>query len=394
LPAPGAQRAQRRDSKNFNMRSKVASILLNVAISLVSLAVAAGLAYVGLKKTGLYKRIFLDTQTIIQEAENIAYVEDIHVGRKLKPNTQIHYKTPYFETRVVTNSDGFTGRDYFAHTDNYRIAILGDSMVEAYGVPDTSRFTHLMESAVYSKTSGKRIVEVMGFGVSGWGQVHAYGCIKHYVLKYQPNEVWLMFLSSNDIGDNTPYLNGPPTGPTFIYKKGSESEIEDIRFGYVKVPDAAHQERFLRYGSAQELSSIWQQWTFGLYPYFYSSDTHPLWEKIWSHTVQTFRLIQKVCAEHKVRVRVVYRPSGYEIDYHDWAGFKQEARKTLGKEIPLEQSLGERRMRRALEALGLEWISLRDMKNRGIQTKADEAELGKHAALADFLADVLLKTMP
>src|SRR5258707_7289713 len=118
------------------MRSRTSNIVLNAAISLLSLGVAAGIAYLGLRKTGLYKRIFLDTQTIIQEAENIAYVDDIYVGRKLKPNTQIHYKTPYFETRVVTNSDGFTGRDHFERTSNYRVAILGDSMVEAYGVPD------------------------------------------------------------------------------------------------------------------------------------------------------------------------------------------------------------------------------------------------------------------
>ncbi len=375
-------------------KSPSLNILINVAIGLAGIAVAMGVSYYALKRTGLYKRIFLDTQPIIQEAENVAYVSDNFVGRKLKPLTQIHYQTPYFDTRVVTNSEGFTGRDYFPETDSYRIAILGDSLVEAYGVDDTNRFNYLIESYVYGKTAGKTSVEAMGFGISGWGQVHAYGCIKHYVLKYNPNEVWLMFLPINDIGDNTPYLNGPPAGPTFVYKEGSDTEIEDIRFGFVKVPDAAHAERFRRYGNSQVLADIWQRWTYGLYPYFYSTEKDPLWEKIWSHTLQTFRLIKKICAEQNVRVRVIYRQTGYEQDAGDWGRFKEDVKKLLGKEIDLHQRLGEERTQQQLAAMGIEFISLRDMHDKAIQTKSDEAEVRKHAQLADFLSDILLKTMP
>jgi hypothetical protein len=381
--------------ETLKTKSRLRSILMNTVISLISIAAALGISYYALRRTGLYKKFFLDTQPIIQEAENIAYVQDIFVGRKLKPLTQIHYQTPYFDMRVVTNSEGFTGRDYFLNTDNYRIAILGDSIVESYGVDDTNRFNYLIESYVYAKTAGKTNVEAMGFGISGWGQAHAYGCIKHYVLKYKPNEVWLMFMPINDVGDNTPYLNGPPTGPTFIYKEGSDTVIEDIRFGFVKIPDAAHAERFKRFGNAQVLADIWQRWTYGLYPYYYSSEKDPLWETIWGQTLQTFALIKKICAEQNIRVRVIYRQSGYEQDAGDWDRFKKDVTKFLGKEIDLQQHLGEERTKQQLAELGIEFISLLDMpENKSIRTKSDEAELGKHAELADFLSDVLLKTMP
>jgi hypothetical protein len=51
------------------------------------------------------------------------------------------FRTASFDTTTITNRDGFTGRDYSLETNNYRVAIIGDSFVEAYGVDDRSRFS-------------------------------------------------------------------------------------------------------------------------------------------------------------------------------------------------------------------------------------------------------------
>ncbi|MGE5616467.1 MAG: hypothetical protein ACM3X5_06095, partial [Bacillota bacterium] len=265
------------------------SFLKSAAILIVGLAVGLGLFW-GFTKTAFYGRLVRQEVGIVQEAVPVLYYNDPDVGPMMKPRTKIHFKTPYFDTTVTTNGDGFTGRDYPIRKTNYRIAIMGDSAVEAYGVDDTNRFTYVTESMVYSKTGGKLKVDVMGFGVSGWGNVQHYAAIKKYVLKYQPDEIWLMYLPTNDTGDNTPLMNGPPLGPTFIYKSPDSDEIVDIAFGYPDVPAALEAERQRRYGVY--LKDTWEKWNAGLMPYYWSPEHNPQWDLIMSHTLQTFRLIK------------------------------------------------------------------------------------------------------
>jgi hypothetical protein len=132
-------------------------------LSVLVLGLAAGAAlFWGFTKTPFYAKLKRQEVGVIQEALPIVYITDPQVGPMLLPHTKIHYHTPYFDSTVITNAEGFTGRDYPLKTSNYRIAVMGDSAVEAYGVADTNRFTHLTEALVYSKTKGKLKVEVMG----------------------------------------------------------------------------------------------------------------------------------------------------------------------------------------------------------------------------------------
>ena len=362
------------------------AFLKGVLILALGLGVG-GAAFFAFTKTALYTKWRQGTgPSIVQEAIPVLYYTDPDVGPMLLPHTKIHFKTPYFDTTVMTNRDGFTGRDYPLRKTNYRIAILGDSAVEAYGVADENRFLHLTESMVYKKSSGRLKVDVMGFGVSGWGNVHHYGALRKYVLKYQPDEVWLEFLPTNDTGDNTPLLNGPPLGPTFIYRSPESNEIVDIRFGYTELPDAMHEERKRRYG--EWVSDSGGKWVGGLLPYFWSPETNPQWELIMDHTWQTLKLIKKLCDEAGVKkIAIVYRVNGYDRDF---AAFQKETSAFLKRDFPMEQELGKRRFREKVKALGFDFIDTYEMKAGGIATRADEVEPLKHAQMADFLSDVVI----
>ena len=65
--------------------------------------------------------------------------------------------------------------------------------------------------------------------------MHAYGVVKEFALKHQPDEVWL-FLNGQDLRANTPLETPPPFGPTFEYTDAQATELKDIRFGYVDPP--------------------------------------------------------------------------------------------------------------------------------------------------------------
>jgi len=366
--------------------------LKGILFLVVGLAVG-GAGFFIFSKTSLYAKWRQGAGPgIIQEALPIVYYNDPDVGPMLLPRTKIHYKTPYFDTSVVTNREGFTGRDYPLSKSNYRIAILGDSAVEAYAVVDESRFPHVTESMVYKKTNGRLKVDVMGFGISGWGSVHHYAALRKYVLKYQPDEVWLEFLPTNDLGDNTPLMNGPPNGPTFIYRNAESNEIVDIRFGYPELPDALHDERKRRYG--EKVSDTWGKWHAGLQPYYWSPEINPHWELILDHTWQTLKLIKTLCDQAGVKkVAIVYRMTGYDNNKGELSAYQKEASAFLKHDLPMEQELGRRRFREKVTSLGFDFIDTHDMKASGINTRSDEIEPAKHANMADFFSDVIINRL-
>lgn len=385
------------------MRSFFKKIVELISLVLVAILVGWALFYVATKtdlgaKLGFHKiASFInnedakpleqkgDLRTVIQEAVPNLYIFDDRVGRKLKPNTTVHFKTPYFDTTITTNKDGFTGRNYPFETKNYRVAILGDSWVEAYGVTDTSRFPHMTEQYIYNKTQGKLRVDVMGFGVSGWGLGQQYAAIKHFVLKYKPDEIWVSFLITNDAGDNTPLMTPPPVGPTFIYSETEPDKIVDITFGYNALPSAVMDDRQKRYGDL--LNDTWKDWTFGLLPYYWSTERNPKWDVIMDHTYQTLRLIKELCDKEGIKVSLIYRNTGYDSSQSNYEAFEKEAHAFIGKEIEMDRKLGFKRFRKRVEGMGISIINTLEMPPL---TRSGEASSSKHAAFGNFFADVII----
>src|SRR5580658_4185439 len=76
------------------------------------------------------------------------------------------------ESYVRINSDGFRGPDYIRHKPPgvVRVAVLGDSYVEAIQVAEERTFTAVIgrELANCPELKGKR-VEALNFGVDGYG---------------------------------------------------------------------------------------------------------------------------------------------------------------------------------------------------------------------------------
>ena len=78
-----------------------------------------------------------------------------------------------------------------------RIAVLGDSFVEGVQVSNEDVLTKKMEDYLGEK------VEVLNFGVAGFGTLQAYLTYKERVQKFKPDIVVLGFLSANDIRNNS-----------------------------------------------------------------------------------------------------------------------------------------------------------------------------------------------
>jgi len=95
-------------------------------------------------------------------------------------------------------------------SNTYRIAVLGDSLIEAFTVDEDSTFCAITEACLAQEANA---IEVMNFGRSGMTQSEQYLVLKDEVFRFDPDMVILFFLPSNDIRDvsrkTAPFLLRP-----------------------------------------------------------------------------------------------------------------------------------------------------------------------------------------
>ena len=126
------------------------------------------------------------------------YALDPDVGYKLWPGLDVLYATSEYRVPVRANHFGFRGREYPSDKPAgvYRIMILGDSMVEALQVPLEATFHQQLEAQL-NEGSGHRPVEVMAFGVGGYGLIQEYMAWRVYGRTIQPDLVILLSVSND-----------------------------------------------------------------------------------------------------------------------------------------------------------------------------------------------------
>jgi len=329
-------------------------------------------------------------QQQVQQAESIAYVYDRRVGWRLNGNTQVHRANPNFgyDTRVRTNAEGFIDRDHFLQSPFYRIAMIGDSFVEAEQVPETSRFSNLIEDLVPALSEKKLAVEVMNFGISNYGPAHAYGVIRNFALKYHPNEVWLFLSGGYDLPHSFPLETPAPLGPYYLYSSKNPEQLEDILFGYPKPPELLKAEMAERYGEIRKTYRSFAE----VFPYFYSDAHHPAMDLVLKQNVQCFDLILRTLGPD-IRFRIIYLPALIEIRQDMWTQFQQDAIRS-GVKAQLTRQAGERKIADIAKRLNIQFTSLVDelaKANANHQVFGDHLTPLGHRDVAVPLTEVILK---
>jgi hypothetical protein len=99
------------------------------------------------------------------------------------------------------NSFGWRDREWSVEKETgiLRIAVLGDSFVEAFQVESEKSFLQMTEQIINKKNKNK--VELMNFGRSGCTQTEELLILKNYVSRFSPDMVVLFFAAVNDIED-------------------------------------------------------------------------------------------------------------------------------------------------------------------------------------------------
>lgn len=147
------------------------------------------------------------------------YRFDANTGTSHRPNAEGWYEREDL-IRIRINSNGLRGPEIpIAKPPGvFRVVVLGDSFAEGFQVTYEARFSKVMEEAIASSCAppGRR-VEVLNFGVSGYGQARELLMLRHYAKAYAPDLVLVLFHGGNDFRNNSREMERAPFNPYFVF---------------------------------------------------------------------------------------------------------------------------------------------------------------------------------
>jgi len=158
----------------------------------------------------------------------IWYRPDSQVGAVLRPGVEAWFEGEG-RAYVRISSAGLRDREHSIEKpkDVYRLAVLGDSYSEAMQVDVKDAFWSVLEDKLTrcAYQPGKRI-EVINFGVSGFGTAQEYLMLESAAMRYRPDLVLLQFMNGNDVTDNSIALNAERMRPYFLLDRRRELVLD------------------------------------------------------------------------------------------------------------------------------------------------------------------------
>jgi hypothetical protein len=158
----------------------------------------------------------------------VFYQPDEVRGYSLWPGAEGRYRREG-AAHVSINSDGLRDREHarVKPANTLRIAVVGDSYAEAFQVEREKAFWSVLERRLRDCPAlGGREVEVINFGVSGYGTAQELLTLREKVWSYSPDVVLLAVTTNNDVLDNSRALKVTEEIPYFVMN-GDQLTLDD-----------------------------------------------------------------------------------------------------------------------------------------------------------------------
>lgn len=251
-------------------------------------------------------------------SEPSLYVPDERRGHALLPGARGWWRSEG-EAYVRINSRGLRDREHDVQkpAGTLRVAVLGDSFAEAFQVPIERTYWHLLEAELNARRCfGEKRVEVINFGVGGYGTGQQLLTLRSEVWPYDPDIVLLAFFIGNDVMNNSYALEGNPESPYFVVRDGRLSEDpviperrrRTLRYAF------AYASRYSRlFDLAQRLRQRWpatrrthdrlptDEVEWGLRAGVYRPPADENWEDAWQVTEALIRAMHDDARSHDSR---------------------------------------------------------------------------------------------
>ncbi len=273
----------------------------------------------------------------------VFYEPDSLVGWSGRPGAQgVNLDEGSAEVRI--SSAGVRDREHSVvkPADVWRLAVLGDSYTDALQVAEDKRFTSVTERLLAGcDAGGGRRVEVLNFGVSGFGTAQEFLLLKNRVLRYAPDVVVLAFLPGNDITDNVraldpsmaarPYVTLNDGGQvvwdhsfkdtrsfrfksSLIYRTAlSVSDFSGVVQAVFFVRDMWRDKHLLEAGRREKKGQIEETGEQGLSDGGYAPPRTPEWLRAWKIAERLIEEMSRLTAQSKARFVLVTLSGGIQV---------------------------------------------------------------------------------
>lgn len=244
---------------------------------------------------------------------------------------------------VRMNSLGMRDREHSIEKPSgvYRIAVLGDSYAEARQVEIEEAFWAVLERELAACPGRNgRTIEVLNFGMAGYGTTQELLTLQHRALAFEPDLVLLAFLTGNDVRNNSIELQGDGK-PHFVEQDGelvldrsfAESLGNRIRMSplgiwfYEQLPKSrvlqlvyeaaqATKRRNQTERRQQELREAAMRaegFEIGLDHQVYLEPTDPAWQRAWRITEKLLARTRDVATEAGADFLLVVLSNGIQV---------------------------------------------------------------------------------
>jgi lysophospholipase L1-like esterase len=231
---------------------------------------------------------------------------------------------------VAINSHGYRDRERSVAKPEgtLRIAVLGDSFAEARQVALEDTFVAVLERLLAGdRRFDGRTIEVLNFGVSGYGTTQELLALRRDVLAFQPDQVILAMFTGNDIADNSKALSHPMDTRPYFTLQGDQLVLDSsfldspvfhdrqsrlarafyetqahVRLVQLIYRGSRSWNRQPPPDSAEPASPFNQP---GLPHNVYRTPVNEAWEQAWRVTERLLVTMQAECAERGIRFGVV-----------------------------------------------------------------------------------------
>ncbi|MDP1799673.1 MAG: SGNH/GDSL hydrolase family protein [Planctomycetaceae bacterium] len=301
------------------------------------------------------------------------YRPDIDCGSRLNPHAGF-WNLSEGRVYVTTNSAGFRDREHAIKkpAGTFRIAVLGDSFSEAAQVKREDTFWSVMERQLQDCGAWRgQTVEVLNFGISGYGTAQELQMLRHHVWQYEPDIVLLAFLPGNDVRNNSRELEPDRGRPFFdlidgqlVLDESFRDAPEAVRFR--ESPTVRIKDFLLRnvrvlsavYRAKERLKERWQpvaaaNGEAGLDHWVFVPPRDAQWERGWAITEGIIGLMHEEVRAHGANFLVVELNNAVQV--HPDPAFIAAAAKRMHADDVDEP---DRRLQRLSEERGFPFVSL------------------------------------
>jgi lysophospholipase L1-like esterase len=133
--------------------------------------------------------------------ENGLFVGNAAAGYVMQADYSGRWSAVEYDQPFQTNTRGLRGAEVWPKASGeFRIVVIGDSMVFGGQVPEDERFTERLEATLKSRDFGQ--VRVVNVGVPGWTTLNEAGFLEANMAWLQPDLVVIAVYVGNDIEEN------------------------------------------------------------------------------------------------------------------------------------------------------------------------------------------------